>query len=90
MPARDFRVVVKLVGQIPAEHDVAEAQPALGRREELVDGDVFAAPNTVDVDSAHFDFLDALLLEPSFEGFHACGFPQDVLATFARTSPLRQ
>ena len=57
LPAGERRVVVGLVGDVPAEDDVAEAEAAgrrwLGGAEELVDVQVLAAQDAVDV--AHRD-----------------------------------
>src|SRR6185369_17690122 len=52
VPARELRVVVALVVHVPAEHDIAEAESALDRGEELVTVDVLAAKDPVDVADA--------------------------------------
>ena len=59
LPAGDLGVVVALVVRVPAEHHVAEAEAALGVRlggaEELVDVQVLAAQDAVDVAARDLD-----------------------------------
>ena len=59
LPAGELGVVVGLVGDVPAEDDVAEAEAAgrrrLGRAEELVDVQVLAAQDAVDVADRDLD-----------------------------------
>ena len=55
VPAGDLRVVVTDVLRIPAEHDVAKTEAAVGGRRELVLVHVLAAEDAVDVGDGHFD-----------------------------------
>ena len=57
VPARERGVVVALVVQVPAVHDIAEAEPALDHRRELVLVDVLAAQDAVDVGDGDLDAL---------------------------------
>ena len=63
VPARVLDVVVELVLAIPAEHDVAEAEAAVERRQEFFARDVLAAQDAVDVEDAHLDVLYAAFLD---------------------------
>ena len=63
VPAGHLRVVVKDVADVPAEDDVAEAEAAFEGRAKLVDGDVFAAQDAVDVEPADLGAGDASVLE---------------------------
>ena len=63
VPAGVGDVVVELVVAVPAQHHVAEAHAALERRLELVDVDVLAAQDAVDVVDAHLDVAEAALLD---------------------------
>jgi hypothetical protein len=58
VPARVLRVVVELVVGIPAEHDVAEAEAARQRGQELLARHVLAAHDPVDVEDADLDVVD--------------------------------
>jgi hypothetical protein len=55
VPAGQGRVVVALIVHVPAEHDVAKAEPALDRGKEFVLVEVLAAQHAVDVGHRHFD-----------------------------------
>src|ERR1700738_3942214 len=57
VPAGHLRVVVELVARVPAEDHVAEAEATLGHAPELVQRDVLAAQDAVDVESAQLDLL---------------------------------
>ena len=63
MPAGVGDVVVELVVGVPAQHHVAEAHAALERRLELVDVQVLAAQDAVDVVDAHLDVAQPALLD---------------------------
>jgi hypothetical protein len=54
-------VVIELVVGVPAEHDVAEAEPAVERRFELGPRHVLAAQDPVDVEDADLDVLEIAL-----------------------------
>ena len=55
LPAGDLGVVVALVGRVPAEDHVAEAEAAFGGAEELVAVQVLAAQDAVDVAARNLD-----------------------------------
>ena len=63
VPARDRRVVEEPVVDVPAEDDVAEAQPAVSDSPELVERHVLSAKDAVDVEPADLDALDTALFE---------------------------
>ena len=67
LPAGERGVVVGLVGDVPAEDDVAEAEAArrrrLGGAEELVDVQVLAAQDAVDVADRDLDLVAAALAD---------------------------
>jgi hypothetical protein len=67
LPAGERRVVVGLVADVPAEDDVAEAEAAgrrgLGGAEELVDVQVLAAQDAVDVADRDLDLAAAALAD---------------------------
>ena len=69
VPAGDLGVVVEDVADVPAEDDVAEAEPVSQRAPELVERDVLAAQDAVDVEPADLHLLDAPLLEHLTELF---------------------
>ena len=63
MRAGEHTVVVDDITDIPAENDVAEAEPWVERGRELVEGDVLASEHAVDVEPADFGRTKTLLLE---------------------------
>jgi hypothetical protein len=68
LPAGDLRVVVAQVVRVPAEDDVAEAEAALRRAEELVAVQVLAAQDAVDVADRDLDLADARLADRGDRG----------------------
>src|SRR4029077_277151 len=62
-------VVVELVAHVPAQDHVAEAHAAVERRMELVNVDVLAAQDAVDVVDAHLDVAQpASFVDPAGVG----------------------
>ena len=58
VPAGVLDIVEQLVVRIPAEDHVAEADPLVERRQELVAAEIFAAHDAVAVEHADLDVLD--------------------------------
>ena len=73
VPSGDLRVVVEDVADVPAEDDVAEAEARLGDAPELVERDVLAAEDAVDVEAADLDLLDLPFVELLLERRHVHG-----------------
>src|SRR5207248_8138199 len=73
VPAGHLRVVVELIARVPAEDHVAEPEPALGDGEELVEGDVLAAQDPVDVETADLHSADPEPVEFLAERFDLRG-----------------
>ena len=73
VPAGDAGVVVEDVGRVPAEDDVAEAERVLEGAPELLERDVLAAQDAVDVVAADLDAADAMLLEGFLQLFRVHG-----------------
>jgi hypothetical protein len=63
VPAGVLHVVVELIVRVPAEHDVAEAETLVERREELVPAHVLAAHDAVVVEHADLDVVELALLD---------------------------
>ncbi len=61
MPAGEADVVVELVGGIPAEHHVAEAEAAVERGFEFFAGEIFAAQHAVGIEHAELDVSELAL-----------------------------
>ena len=73
VPPGDGGVVVQLVRHVPPEDDVAEAEPSFGRAPELLQGQVLAAQDAVDVESADLHLAHAVLLELVAQGLDLRG-----------------
>ena len=63
VPAGELDVVVELVLAVPAQHDVAESEPALERRQELLPRHVLAAQDPVDVEGPDLDVRQTARLD---------------------------
>lgn len=72
VPAGVLGVVVELVVQVPAEHHVAESQPAAQRGQEFVAPDVLAQHDAIDVGQADLDMRERAGLDQPLRVFHRC------------------
>ena len=73
VPAGKTDVVVELVGGIPAQHHVAEAEAAVEGGFEFLPREIFAAQHAVDVEHAELDVAGLALADDVLDigrGFH--------------------
>ncbi|MNQ90384.1 hypothetical protein D3C85_1057240 [compost metagenome] len=72
VPAGVLGVVVELVVEVPAEHDIAERQPRAQGAEEFVAPQILAQHDAVHIGQAHLDMRERAGLHQTLRVFHRC------------------